>query len=130
MSFYQYYTIIKSLLFSLAFPNLTLNVTSVGSTVVGQNVSLVCNVTMATDQIPHLNVTWIKVSGGSTTFPTATQQITPTSIILTIPFSPLTFSHRGLYRCVVILNISTFYTDDTISVGCEYNYSQLSHYAL
>ena len=77
---------------------------------------------MTTDQIPYLNVTWVKLYGSSTTsFPTATQQTTPTSIILTIPFSPLTFSHRGLYRCVATLNASTYFTEYTISVDCEYN---------
>ena len=113
------------LLFSLALPDPILSVTSVGSTVAGLNVSLVCNVTMATDQIPHPNITWVKVSGGSPTSLTATQQTTPTSTILTLSFSPLTFSHRGLYRCVVTHNISTVYTftgkeDYNISVECEW----------
>ena len=112
------------LLFSLALPDPMLSVTSVGSTVTGQTVSLVCNVTMATDQIPHPNVTWVKVSGGSPTFPAATRQTTPTSTILTLSFSPLIFSHRGLYRCVVTHNISNVYTFTgekgyNISVDCE-----------
>ena len=113
------------LLSSLALPNPILSVTSVGSTVTGQTVALVCYVTMATDQIPHSSVNWVKVSGGSSTFPTATQQTTPISTILTLSFSPLTFSHRGLYLCVVTHNISTVYTftgnkDYNISVDCEY----------
>ena len=113
--------------FSLALPDPLLSITSVGSSVAGQSVSLVCNVAMATDQTPHPSVTWVKVSGGSPDFPTATQQTTPTSTILTLSFSPLTFSHRGLYRCVVTHNISTVYTftgekDYNISVDCEYKF--------
>ena len=98
---------------------------TVGSTVAGQNVSLVCNVTMVTDRTPHPNITWVKVTGGSTALPTATQQTTPTSTTLTLSFSPLSFSHRGLYRCVAFLNIPTVYNftgtqDHTITIDCEY----------
>ena len=111
--------------FFSVLPDPVLSVTTVGSTVAGQNVSLVCNVTMVTDQTPHPNIAWVKVTGGSTALPTAIQQTTPTSTTLTLSFFPLTFSHRGLYRCVVIHNISTVYTftgtqDHNITVDCEY----------
>ena len=98
--------------------------TNNGSTEAGQTISLMCIVTMASDQTPRPNVTWIKVTGGSTEFPIATQQTTPTITTVTISFSPLTFSHRGQYRCMVTLNISTVYgfdgsEDYNISVNCE-----------
>ena len=98
--------------------------TTNGSTEAGQTFSLVCTVTMASDQIPHPNVTWIKVTGGSTEFLAVTQETTPTTTTVVISFSPLTFSHRGQYRCMVTLNISTFYTfagseDYNITVDCK-----------
>ena len=81
---------------------------------------------MASDLTPRSNVTWIKVTGGSTEFPLVTQETTPTTTTLTISFSPLTFSHRGQYRCMVTLNISTAYffagsEDYNILVDCELN---------
>ena len=79
---------------------------------------------MASDQTPRPNVTWIKVTGGSTEFPIVTQETTPTTTTLTISFSPLTFSHRGQYRCLVNLIISTVYSfagseGYIIKVKCE-----------
>ena len=75
----------------LFFPQCFLNsiiVTTNGSTEAGQTFSLICTVTMASDQTPRPNITWIKVTGGSTTFPSATQETTSTITTLTIPFSP------------------------------------------
>ena len=70
-------------------------------------------------------VTWVKVEGGSMILPETTNETTPTTTVLTLPFSPLTFSHRGVYRCVVDLNISmitSFHIEEeyNITVQCEY----------
>ena len=84
---------------------------------------------MASDQTPWPNVTWIKVTGGSTEFPIVTQETTPITTTFTISFSPLTFSHRGQYQCMVTLDISTVYTFagsedyNSILVDCELNLS-------
>ena len=109
-----------------ALPDPIINVTTVGSTEAGQTFSLVCNVTMATEETPRPTVTWIKVTGGSKTFPEADQAMTSLTVASTISFSPLTFSHRGQYRCMVTLNISTIYTfagneSYDILVDCEYS---------
>ena len=111
-------------LFPSALPDPTVSVTTNGSTEAGQTFSLVCTVTMASDQTPHPNVTWIKVTGGSLESHEPIQETTPTITTLTISFSPLTFSHRGQYRCLVNLNISTVYSfagseDYIIKVKCE-----------
>ena len=111
---------------SSALPDPIIDVTTVGSTEAGQTFSLVCTVTMATKETPRPTVTWIKVTGNSTTFPAVVQNITSLTITSTISFFPLTFSHRGQYRCMVTLNISTIYTfagneDYNISVNCEYS---------
>ena len=79
---------------------------------------------MASDLTPRPNVTWIKVNDGSKEFPIVTQETTPTTTTFTIKFSPLTFSDRGQYRCMVNLNISTVYgfagsEDYIIKVKCE-----------
>ena len=73
------------------------------------------------------NVRWIKVVGGSMTLPDTTIETTPTTTctVLTLPFTPLTFSHRGVYQCVVDLNISSVFTfsaaeEYNITVHCEY----------
>ena len=70
-------------------------------------------------------VRWVKVVGGSMTLPDTIIETTPTTTVLTLPFTPLTFSHRGVYQCVVDLNISSvFYFSATeeynITVQCEY----------
>ena len=95
---------------------------AVGSTEAGQAFSLVCNVTLPTEATPRPAVTWIKVTDGSIAFPEPIQETTSTTVALAIPFSPLTFSHRGQYRCIVTLNISTVFNgskDYNISVDSE-----------
>ena len=112
-------------LFFSVLPDPIIDVTTNGSTEAGQTFDLVCTVTMASDQTPRPNVTWIKDTGGSAVFPVNTEETTPTITTLTISFSPLTFSHRGQYQCMVTLNISTVHTfasnvDDVIlQVKCE-----------
>ena len=107
-------------------PDPEISLSTVGSTKAGQAFSLVCNVAMPTEALQP-TVTWIKVNGGITSFPTATKETTLATTTLTISFSPLKFSHRGQYRCMVTLNISTVYAFDgskdyNISVNCEYIY--------
>ena len=80
---------------------------------------------MVTALSVHPNVTWVKVAGGSVTLPEIAKRTTPTNTILNITFSPLTFSHRGVYQCVVDLNISmvtSFHIEQqyNITVQCEF----------
>ena len=103
-----------------------IDVTTNGTTEAGQTFSLICTVTMASDQTPRPTVTWMKVTGGNIAFPSATQETTPTTTTLTISFSPLTFSHRGQYQCMVTLNITAVYyfagsKHYSIKVRCEYD---------
>ena len=111
-------------LFPSALPDPIVSVTTNGCTEAGQTFSLVCTAIMASDQTPRPNVTWIKVTGGSAAFPVNTKETTPTITTLTVSFSLLTFSHRGQYRCMVTLDISTVYffagsEDYNILVDCE-----------
>ena len=104
-----------------------MTVSSVGSTEAGQTFKLICYVTTVTALSVHLNVTWVKVAGGSVTLLGNTNRTTPTntSTTLDLTFSPLTFSHRGVYQCVVDLNISmvtSFHIEQqyNITVQCEF----------
>ena len=114
--------------FLSALPDPIIDVTTNGSTEAGQTFSLICTVIMASDLTPRPNVTWIKFTGGSTEFPIVTQETTSITTTFTISFSPLTFSHRGQYRCLVNLIISTVLgfagsEDYNILVDCELNLS-------
>ena len=129
----QFYTHTSMYSFSFlpALPDPIIDVTTNGSTEAGQTFSLICTVTMASDQTPRPSVTWIKLTGGSTTFPAATQETTPTITTLTISFSPLTFSHRGQYRCMVALNIPTVYSfagneDFIFKVRCKCDTTEIN----
>ena len=70
-------------------------------------------------------VRWVKMIGGSMILPDTTIETTPTTTVLTLPFTPLTFSHRGVYKCEVDLNISSVFTfsaaeEYNITVQCEH----------
>ena len=100
-------------------------VTSASSTEAGQSFTLICSVTIVTALSVHPNVTWVKAAGGSVTLPESSKRTTPTNTILNITFSPLTFSHRGVYQCVVDLNLLTvtsFHIEQqyNITVQCEF----------
>ena len=101
-------------------------VTSVGSTEASQSFTLICSVTTVTALSVHPNVTWVKVAGGSMTLPDITKRTIPTNTILNITFSPLTYSHRGVYRCVIdfkLLTVTSFHIEQqyNITVQCEFS---------
>ena len=108
-----------------ALPAPEVTVTSVGSTEAGQSFTLICYVTMVIVLSVHPNVTWVKVAGGSITLPESSKRTTFTNTTLNITFSPLTFSHRGVYQCVVDLNIivTSFHIEQqyNITVQCEFS---------
>ena len=101
------------------------SITITGSTEAGQNLSLICTVTIEAELVARPNIRWVKVVGGSMTLPDTIIETTPTVTVLTLPFTPLTFSHRGVYQCVVDLNISSVFSfsateEYNITVQCEY----------
>ena len=107
------------------------SITNDGSTEAGQNFSLICTVTMEAELVIQPNVRSVKVVGESMTLPDTTIETTPTTTVLIQPFTPLTFTHRGVYRCMVDLNISSVYSfsaakEYTITVQCEYPLSRRS----
>ena len=86
---------------------------------------------MEAELVTRPNITWVKMVGGSMTLPDTTTETTPTTTVLTLPFTPLTFSHRGVYRCVVDLNISSVFSfsaakEYNITVQCEYPLLRMS----
>ena len=102
-----------------------MSITIAGSAEAGQNLSLICTVSIEAELVERPEVRWDKVDGGSMTLPDVTTETTPTTTVLTLPFTPLTFSHRGVYRCVVDLNISSVFSfnaaeEYNITVQCEY----------
>ena len=86
---------------------------------------------MEAELVSRPNITWFKMVGGSMTLPDTITETTPTTTVLTLPFTPLTFSHRGVYRCVVDLNILGVYSfgaaeEYNITVQCEYPLLRMS----
>ena len=86
---------------------------------------------MEAELVTRPNITWVKMVGGSMTLPDTTTETTPTTTELTLPFTPLTFSHRGVYRCVMNLNILSVLSfsaakEYNITVQCEYPLLRMS----
>ena len=111
---------------SSALPEPLITVSIEGSTEAGQNFSLICTVITEGALSVSPNVTWVRIDddGGNTTPVMANAMTTPNTTILTISFSPLTFSDRGRYWCISDLNIplvtSFFNTQEyNLTVECE-----------
>ena len=100
-----------------------------GSTEAGQSFSLICTATTVSSVIP--NVTWVKIDTESNRTPimsntniTTNMTTNMTILTVTVPFTPVTFSDRGMYQCVLDLNISSvtsfFITEEyNITVECK-----------
>ena len=113
-----------------ALPSPEMTVSNEGSTEAGQSSSLICTVTTVSLVIP--NITWIRIDTGNnrtsimSNTNIATDMTTNTTILtVTVPFTPVTFSDRGMYQCVLDLNISSvtsfFITEEyNITVKCKY----------
>ena len=86
---------------------------------------------MEAQLVPRPNVRWVKVVEGSMILQDTTNETTLTTTVLTLPFTPLTFTHRGVYRCMADLNISSVFSFSaaegyTITVQCEYPLLRMS----
>ena len=86
---------------------------------------------MEAELVIRPSITWVKMVGGSMTLLDTTTETTPTTTVLTLPFTPLTFSYRGLYQCVADLNISSVFSfsaaeEYNIFVQCEYPFLRMS----
>ena len=110
--------------------------TTTGSTKSGQNILLLCNVTTAAILSVRPDIMWVKIENGmDTEMPVVFKNLTtPTSTILSLPFPSLAFSHRGIYRCVVDLNISSvtefiITRDINLTVECERAHARLYKHA-
>ena len=108
----------------LVLPAPEVTVTTIGSIEAGQNFSLICTVTTAALLFVRPKVMWVKIENG-TKAPVMFSNVTiSTTTILTVSFFPVAFSHRGLYQCVVDLNISSvtefsINRDSNLTVECE-----------
>ena len=97
---------------------------AIGSTEAGQSFSLSCTVTTATLLSVRPSVVWVKIENGAMNPVMSNTMTTPSNTNITLQFSSLTFSQRGIYRCVVDLNISSvtefsITQDYNLIVNCE-----------
>ena len=114
-------------MYFLAIPDPIVVISTSDLSVAGQNFSLTCTVNTTVDRTGQLTVNWVR-NGDMTILRTTSVNLnTASSTILTLPFSPLTFTDRGMYSCVVefrvpvvaLLNVSDSYN---LIVDCETQY--------
>ena len=108
-----------------ALPAPEMTVSTEGSTAAGHSFSLICTVTTVSSVIP--NIRWVKIDTDNNKTPivsntniTTDMTTNMTVITVTIPFTPVTFSDRGMYQCVLDLNISSV---TSFFITEEYNFT-------
>ena len=108
-----------------ALPAPEMTVSTEGFTEAGQSFSLICTVTTVSSVIP--NIAWVRINTDNNKTPimsntniTTNMTTNMTVITVTVPFTPVTFSDRGMYQCVLDLNISSV---TSFFITEEYNFT-------
>ena len=104
------------LVFLSDLPELRINISSSGSTEVGQKLNITCSVTLV-DGLENLTIKWDEPDGITELIGVDVVQVRTSDgpvTNLTLILDPVLFDHKGMYICIAEYNITV--TDDADSL--------------